>query len=180
MNSTENGRSPASRTAFADLSLSRRRRLAAAAACGVIGLIALVAGFVGVSGTRLISDQLSYLASGSVVGLGLLGLGAMLLIADFMLEQEAAIGELRELVVALHDEAPAPALNGHAVVGGGGPAGATSDGLVAVPGARRVHRASCTLVAGKAKLEEHRPTDVVAAGLQPCRVCNPDLPVAVG
>lgn len=180
MNPTEDRRAPAARTAFAELSLPRRRRLAIAAASGVIGMIALVAGFVGVSGTRLISDQLSYLASGSVVGLGLLGLGAVLLIADFMLEQEASIAELRELVVALHDEVPAPALNGHTTFAPGQPAGGPADGLVAVPGARRVHRPSCSLVAGKTNLEAHSPAGAVTAELQPCRVCSPDLPVAVG
>lgn len=166
------------------LSLARRRRLAVAGGSAALGAIALVAGWVGVSGTRLISDQLSYLASGSVIGLGLLGLGAMVLIADFMLEQEASIRELRMMLVDLlevGDRAPQHNGNGQA-----GPASTTEwslasapaaggPDLVGVAGARRVHRPACSLVTAKPNLVSYTVEEAAAAELQPCRICTPEL-----
>ncbi|MEW6475798.1 MAG: hypothetical protein AB1679_26380 [Actinomycetota bacterium] len=46
-------------------------------ACIAAGAIALIVGYVGVSGTLDTAEQLPYVVSGGMVGLFLLGLGAM-------------------------------------------------------------------------------------------------------
>ena len=149
-------------------SAARRRRLMFAALAGLAGTVALVGGLVGVSGTRVLSDQLSYLASGSVVGLFLLGVGGAILIGDFMTEQERAIGELCDLVLALQpgsgiehvDRIDGPALGS----------------LVAVKGAAKVHRPTCTLARDKDDLVQFSTIDeAYAAGLQACRICHPEV-----
>ena len=46
--------------------------------CIAGGVVALIAGYVGVSGTLNTGEQLPYVVSGGMVGLFLLGLGALL------------------------------------------------------------------------------------------------------
>lgn len=50
----------------------------AAWACVIAGVVLLVLGWVGVSGTAFTADQIPYLASDGLGGIFLLGLGAML------------------------------------------------------------------------------------------------------
>lgn len=46
--------------------------------CVIAGAIALLVGYLGVSGTLVTGEQLPYVVSGGLVGLFLLGLGALL------------------------------------------------------------------------------------------------------
>ncbi len=49
----------------------------------VLGAVVVFSGYAGVSGTPFVADQLSYLMSGGIVGLFLLGTGAtFILLAD--------------------------------------------------------------------------------------------------
>ena len=73
--------------------LVQHRRLVLALVAGVAGFTALVIGWVGVSGTVVVADQLAYIASGGLIGLFLLGVAAM-----------AYIGEQRERELARLDE----------------------------------------------------------------------------
>ncbi len=159
------------------VSIRRRRRLAIAVVAAVLGLVALVAGWIGTSGTRVISDQLAYIASGGMLGLFLIGLAAAVLLADFMIEQEQSNAELRERLWRIE-----------ASLAGGGrffdgpsemPLGNDDDELVVVPGAERVHRASCPLVHGKPGIRSIPPREAADAGLRPCRTCSPQLAGAV-
>jgi hypothetical protein len=46
--------------------------------CVIAGAVALLLGYLGVSGTPYIAEQIPYIVSGGLLGLFLLGLGAML------------------------------------------------------------------------------------------------------
>ena len=46
--------------------------------CVALGAVALLVGWVGVSGTAYTAEQIPYIVSGGLVGLFLLGVGAML------------------------------------------------------------------------------------------------------
>lgn len=153
------------------MSLYRRRRLGLAVACGIGGLVAVVAGWVGVSGTRLISDQLTYLASGCVLGLFLVGVAAILVVTDYMVEHDRRLDELTEVVGTLA-----------AGLGGSGgaaapdaPDGAGAGRIVMVEGATRAHRPSCQLVRGKAGVVSMDAEEAAESGLKPCRICQPEL-----
>lgn len=146
-------------------SIHRRRRLVLASVLAAGGFLAMAAGWIGVSSTRVVSEQLSYLASGGVFGVGLIGAAAALLVADFMLAQEEALEEIRAAVV---DSGARATLSRPGV-----PATAGGAGLVAVKGGNRVHRPTCQLVAGKDGVEELDANAASQSGLQPCRVCRP-------
>ena len=75
---------------------------AGAVACLAAGVVAMVVGYVGVSGTRETADQIPYVVSGGMVGLFLLGTGVMLWLSADMrdewrkldaIEQRMAAGE---------------------------------------------------------------------------------------
>lgn len=67
-----------------------------AAVCAVLGLVAVVIGYLGVRDQNDIVLQLPYLASGGIGGLALIGVGAMALIRSQMKEQEARFADLTE------------------------------------------------------------------------------------
>ena len=61
----------------------------------VAGLIVLVAGWVGASGTRKVPDQIPYIISGAVLGLFLLGLGATLWLSADLKDEWRSLQEIR-------------------------------------------------------------------------------------
>ena len=60
---------------------------AGAVLCLAVGVVALVVGYVGVSGTRETADQIPYVVSGGMVGLFLLGAGVMLWLSADMRDE---------------------------------------------------------------------------------------------
>ena len=60
---------------------------AGAVACLAIGVVAMIVGYVGVSGTRETADQIPYVVSGGMVGLFLLGTGIMLWLSADMRDE---------------------------------------------------------------------------------------------
>lgn len=166
-----------------DLSFVRRRRLAAAGLCFAGGFLAIVLGWVGVSGTRDLADQLSYIASGGVLGLFLLGLGAAILLTDFLMELESSVnrleGRLDELATggdSNYDEWSDPVRHSLAAHGDRAP---LPDGVfLAVPGAKRYHRVNCAMVEGKDSVEEVGERSIDERGLIPCKVCGAHVAAA--
>ena len=74
------------------------RRLVLAIAAGAAGFVALVVGWIGVSGTVIVADQLSYIASGGLIGLFLLGVAV---IAYWGEQRERELARLAEIEVYL-------------------------------------------------------------------------------
>lgn len=159
--------------ASASFSGRRLRRMGIALVAGVLGLVALVAGWIGTSGTRVISDQLAYIASGGMLGLFLIAFAGAVLLADYMAEQQQVHGELRERLTRIER-----ALAGQARLSGGDEisiAAAVDRRLVMVPGAERVHRADCPLVQGKGSVRAVAAEDLHDGELKACRTCSPDV-----
>jgi hypothetical protein len=158
-------------------SLAHRRRLAAAIALLIAGAIAVIAGWIGATGTRLVSDQLSYIASSSLTGIFLLGLGSGLVLIDFMAEQQAGNEEIRRLLTSLLAQqghtGPSPAVSSRP--GASAPVGRadapSSSKLVAVKGGRKIHRSDCPLVADKSGIYEVELGE--SSSLEGCGVCAP-------
>lgn len=124
------------------------------------GLALLVAGYWGVSGTRVFDDQVSA-ARTAAAGVLVAQLGFGLVV----LRGRRALG--RRLGVGLTRNEPAGA-----VTADGQAALRTTTGFVAAPDMTRYHRDSCAFVAGKAVVPaataEHEQ-----AGRRPCGVCLP-------
>jgi hypothetical protein len=153
------------------MSPGRRARLGAAAVCGTAGAVSLGVAAVGASGTRVVSDQLSYLATGGVVGATLVGVACALLVLDVLAELQRRL--------AAGPPAPGrmmePGQGDEIDLAPPGLAVAVSNELVHVRGSRRVHRADCRLVSGKRAAEPTTGTAVTELQLSACGVCQPSL-----
>ena len=142
---------------------------------GVLGIVYCLAGFVlvflgwnGAASNDRVEAQMPYLISGGIAGLGLIVVGAGLMVANSLrtdrIELRAAIDELREAVAAGGAAAPAaPA----------GPSAGLPSGLV-VAGSDSYHRPDCTLVQGQSDVATMTVAEAREGGRTPCRVCNPD------
>jgi len=128
------------------------------------GLVAIVVGYLGASGTVHVGLQVPYLLSGGLLGLALVVFGSALLIAH-------ALGRQSRLLRRLVDEVQELEALGVAPVAPRAPA--PSDGLVLVPaGASSFHRPGCRLLEGKTA-RRLKPETAARRGLSPCSLCDP-------
>jgi len=70
----------------------------AAVAAGLIGLLVLVLGWVGVSGTPHIAEQLSYFISGGLIGLFFLGMAVTLWLSADLRDEWRELRALRTML----------------------------------------------------------------------------------
>ena len=75
---------------------------AGAVVCLTAGVVCLVIGYVGVSGTRETADQIPYVVSGGMVGLFLLGAGAMLWLSADMRDEWRKLDSIDQHLAAEH------------------------------------------------------------------------------
>ena len=88
--------------------------------CVIAGAICLIVGYAGVSGTLDTGKQLPYVVSGGLVGLFLLGLGALLWLSADLRDEWRKLDVIdRHLVDAGHLPATAEAADGQATDGNG-------------------------------------------------------------
>ncbi len=154
-----------------------------------LGLIVIGLGWYGVSHTPYEYDQLSYLVSGGILGLGITFCGGFLYfgawLARIAADQKDASKRLADTLLVLADAVSHNAATAVVAQNGGslgGPVQPWAQG--AVPAAQRdpgsilvvagsgttVHRADCDLVAGRDDLQ---PAGPHAPGLTACRLCHP-------
>ncbi len=134
----------------------------------ILGLVFLLVGFVaiglgwnGMAKIAYADGQLPYLLSGGAAGVGLILLGATLLIvAQFRDERMKLADQLRQVGVAISKSV--------AATGNG-----ASTGDLVVAGKSTYHRENCRLVEGKADVDRVSVEVARLNGLSPCRVCNP-------
>jgi hypothetical protein len=136
-----------------------------------LGLGVIVLGWYGASHSPYLFEQVPYLISGGLLGLGLVtGAGLLYLgswIARSANTQRAATRELALLLQDIRDElALRPAASGSAESSPNG-RGAK---FVATARGSMWHRADCSAVAGRADLRTIAPD---GEGLKPCGLCDP-------
>ncbi|HSJ22861.1 MAG TPA: hypothetical protein VK964_20035 [Nocardioidaceae bacterium] len=144
-----------------------------------LGLIVIVLGWYGAAHTPYAYDQLSYLVSGGLLGLGLTFCGGFLYfgawLARIASDQRDSAKRLSDTLLVLADvvsRSSAPA-------GAAGAAGAVTPAAERDPGAvlvvagegTTVHRADCSLIAHR---DDLRPAGPDAPGLTACRLCRPE------
>lgn len=147
-----------------------------------LGLVTILLGWYGASHTPYLFEQVPYLVSGGLLGLGLVLVGGFVLFGSWIArtareqgsrddELLLAVRELREEMAQLRRSAaeavPAQA-RGRRRAGSNGRAGT---GLVATARGSMLHRPECAIVTGRDDV--HPVDDVEADGLQPCRLCDP-------
>lgn len=134
-----------------------------------VGLVVIVLGWYGAANTPYEYDQLSYLVSGGLLGLGLTFVGGFLYfgawLARIAADNREASKRLADTLLVLADitsRAAATAEAGRADV----------DSIpVTVGEGTTMHRRDCQLIAGRADLV---PVGGRSDALTACRVCRPD------
>jgi hypothetical protein len=143
-----------------------------------LGGLALLLGWYGVSGQALTAKQLPYLVSGGLTGIGLLILAGVFLATEDVRRQLGRLDEVERKVDALYSlfaadiaEASAPPVTPSAASRS---VARPPDTVLALPAGSSYHRPECALVANKDGAEPVDAAVVIARGLRPCRVCDPD------
>lgn len=133
----------------------------------ILGLTFLLAGFVaiglgwnGMAREACADCQLPFLLSGGAAGLGLILLGATLIVAAQLRDERLKLAQtLREVGTAVSK----------AVTSGG----AAAPGELVVAGKSTYHRPGCRLVEGKTDVDLVSVEVAKLNGLSACRVCSP-------
>lgn len=130
------------------------------------GFVALFLGWNGAASYDDVPAQFPYLISGGIVGLGLIVIGAAMIVVDTNRqgrdELQATLAELR---AALEGMTPSPAATAAS--------GAIAGPGTVVAGASSYHRPDCHLVDGKPETRILSVGEAEDDGLTPCRICKP-------
>lgn len=141
-----------------------------------LGLVVIILGWYGASNTPYQYDQLSYLVSGGLFGLGLTFCGGFLYfgawLARIAADQKETSKRLADTLLVLADTVSHAAAVPRAGVDSVTPSRRDPGSVLVVAGegGATVHRADCPLIAGRADV---MPAGPDGALLTPCRVCKP-------
>lgn len=160
------------RTGSQSLDLSERTLMVAAGIVAPLGLVFVLLGWYGAARTPNSFEQIPYLISGGLFGLGLVFLGAFFYFAHWLTElvkeSRAGSAALLEAVNRLQESMPTsmvvPSVAAEAP-------NASPTELVATLRGSMAHRVDCAVVAGKDDLRVVTPADQLA----PCKMCEPYL-----
>lgn len=127
-----------------------------------LGLIVICLGWYGVAHTPYTYDQMAYVVSGGILGLGITFVGGFLYFGSWLAriaaDQREAQARLSDTLLVLAD----------AVARG---ASTPAEAVTVVAGeGRTLHRADCSLLAGRTDLHPAGPAE---AGFSRCRICQP-------
>lgn len=162
------------RVGGASLRLDERILMILGGVIAPLGLAVVILGWWGAANTPYVFEQLPYLISGGLLGVGLVFLGAFFYFAHWMtqlvkehrVQSLAVLEALQRLQDQVAEQArPRPAA-GAAFTNGTHDQEVT---LVATERGTMAHRPDCIVVAGKTRLRPVSP----AAGVSACKLCEP-------
>lgn len=136
----------------------------------VIGLPMIFLGWWGASRTPYLFEQIPYMISGGILGLGLTLLGGLFYFAYWMTRQVQETRrqgeEMRDALASLSQS-----LAGGAPVGNGAaPAPPANGRFVATAKGTMFHRGDCVVVQGRTDVRAVSPDD---PAFTPCKICDP-------
>ena len=139
-----------------------------------VGFLVILVAWNGAAGLDYTQGQIPYVISGGLGGLGLVVLGAALVITESHRRDRAELERhLDEVVAALGRMAMLYRVAGNGAERSGTKVPATAGApAMVVAGRTSYHSPDCHLVAGRDGDLLPRD-DAETAGLDPCRVCNP-------
>lgn len=153
-----------------------RAQLIGGGALAVLGLAAIIVGWMGAANTGFEFEQIPYLISGGLLGLALCFLGGFVyfaywitrLVRESRAQADRAAEILEQVVLSLNGHGPqyVTASRGREprpIAGG-------SVGFVATKSGTFFHRPDCSAVEGRTGLRKVTPQ---TRGLEPCRLCDP-------
>jgi hypothetical protein len=132
------------------------------------GVVFVILGWYGAAHTNILTEQIPYLISGGLLGMGLIIVAGVMAAGA---SQERSNDELRREIArslaAMSSGAPdrgvradAFSTNGHHVY--------------VVPGGRSYHVAGCPILEGKEGVKELLPAQAAASGYAACKLCGGD------
>ena len=138
------------------------------------GVLVIILGWYGASHTGYVFDQIPYMISGGLIGLGLVLVGSFAYFAYWLTRMFHQQREQTDRTVAVLERLEArladlPAGNGAARSSS---AGARNGGaqFVATASGTMFHLSDCSVVANRPKLRKVTGDE---AGMEPCRLCDP-------
>ena len=138
-----------------------------------LGLMVILLGWYGAAHTPYLFEQVPYLISGGLAGLGLMLAGGLLYFGSWIARSsataQASNDELIALLLDIREE-----LASRPEVESAAPPQRTrrrpaNGSLVATATGSMLHRPDCSVVAGKSGLKKVGPD----SGLRPCGICDP-------
>lgn len=132
----------------------------------LIGFAVIFFGWNGAASKNVSMAQFPYLISGGIAGLGVVIIGAALLIVQNAREDRARVeAVLERLVAAVEAGGAAAGARAGATPGGGG--------ALVLAGSTSYHRLDCTLLEARDEAHVMGLEEAFARRLEPCRVCRP-------
>lgn len=128
-----------------------------------LGFLLIVLGWNGAASVDTPQQQMPYVISGGLAGVGLVAAGLALLV----------IQEVRRATLLITQKLDQVA---DASIGAGaasGPSAVPTDGDMVIAGRTTYHTPSCHLVEGRQDLQVMSPSTASDRGLAPCRICEP-------
>lgn len=154
----------------ADFDLRNTWQIAAGAILLPLGIVFILLAWYGAAHARVDQQQIPYMISGGLIGLGLMMAGGLMFWAHWLYRiYDQADLHHRELLDAINRMAPGGSSNGGAATATAGSSGSTR--LVATKGGTNYHRPDCSVVRGRRGLRTISAAD--AADMQACRICEP-------
>lgn len=141
-----------------------------------IGLLLLIAAYLGVSREVIVARQIPYLVSGGLFGLAAVTLGGRLLLIEDLRRDSGRLDRLEKAVAELHEallsrpDAPVPGTPRASAANG-----AAQTRLLVLPGGESFHRPDCPVVAGKPSGRTVTVETAQRKGLRACPLCQPLL-----
>jgi hypothetical protein len=140
-----------------------------------IGILLLIAAYLGVSREVIVARQIPYLVSGGLFGLAAVTLGSRFLLIEDLRRDSGRLDRLEKAVAELHQalltrpDAPAPGTVRSQANG------AAATRLLVLPGGESFHRPDCPVVAGKPSPRAVSAETAQRKGLRACPLCQPLL-----
>jgi hypothetical protein len=143
-----------------------------------LGVVAILLGWYGVAHTKYQYNQLPYVVSGGLLGLGLIFLGGFLYFGAWLAkmgnEQRESAQRMADTMLVLADLVARQGQLAGGATAAGEPAATAQDGttLVLAGAGSTVHRRDCPLIAHR---DDLHPLTGHETDLGTCRVCRPAL-----
>jgi hypothetical protein len=137
------------------------------------GFLVIILGWYGASHTGYVFDQIPYMISGGLIGLGLVLVGSFAYFAYWLTRMFHNQREQTDRTIAVLERLEARLVDAPVAGGRGTASTSTRNGgaqFVATPTGSMFHLPDCTVVANRPKLRKVRGDE---RGMEPCRLCDP-------
>jgi hypothetical protein len=132
------------------------------------GIVFVILGWYGAAHTNILTEQIPYLISGGLLGLGLIVVAGVMAAG---LSQERSTDDLRREIAralaTMSSGTPDRGVRADAFSSNG-------NHVYVVPGGRSYHVAGCPILEGKEGVKELLPAQAGASGYAACKLCGGD------